>query len=163
MRVSIHSHWATCKSKPERQQGLLQWHSVMGRPASRPLRRPPLNLNPPVGYCAFIQHSEPVMTDANRIRDFDPATHAVIRYCGQCGRESRTAGARDDHPRAASAAEVRRVRVERGGNQDCLERGRRVLALVRTSDPCAISLSGPGGRPGIGCHTVLALLPYAHT
>ncbi len=25
------------------------------------------------------------MTDANRIRDFDPATHAIFGYCGQCG------------------------------------------------------------------------------
>ena len=25
------------------------------------------------------------MTAPNRIRDFDPATHAIIGYCGQCG------------------------------------------------------------------------------
>lgn len=25
------------------------------------------------------------MTDPNRIRDFDPATHAIIGYCGRCG------------------------------------------------------------------------------
>ncbi len=25
------------------------------------------------------------MTGPNRIRDFDPSTHAIIGYCGQCG------------------------------------------------------------------------------
>ena len=42
--------------------------------------------NPAVvsGHCTFDQHVEPIVTAPNRIRDFDPATHAIIGCFGQC-------------------------------------------------------------------------------
>lgn len=44
-----------------------------------------------------------------------------------------TAGAGANYPRAASKTEVQRVRVERGGDQDRLQRRRQIFALVITS------------------------------
>ncbi len=35
-------------------------------------------------YCIFSQHPEPPMTAPNQIKDFDPATNAIIAYCREC-------------------------------------------------------------------------------
>lgn len=46
------------------------------------------------------------MTAPNRIRDFDPATRAIIGYCGQCGHSAVSTMRREqDHLVVTSSAQ----------------------------------------------------------
>ena len=57
------------------------------------------------------------MTAPHRIRDFDPATHAIIGYCGQCG-HSTAVNLERLEPKLTVPELRRRLRCAEGGSRE---------------------------------------------